>query len=132
MRHKQKRSVLVVDDDAGMLRALDRVLTNQGWQVTCARWIDEAMEHLARQHGQFSLIITDLRMPVVSGKTILSAVNTAFPRIPVIIITAFGSPETKAECLRQGAAAFLEKPLDSTQLLAAIDAARAAATRAGE
>jgi FixJ family two-component response regulator len=81
------------------------------------------MDELAKKRDQFDLVVTDLRMPVVSGKTILSAVKTAFPLLPVIIITAFGTPELKTECLREGAAAFLEKPVDSSHLLSAIHVA---------
>jgi DNA-binding NtrC family response regulator len=75
---------------------------------------------LDENEGGFDLIVTDLRMPVLKGQSILRAVKYALPEVPVIVMTAFGSPEIETECLDKGAAAFLEKPLDTPQLLAAI------------
>jgi len=69
----------------------------------------------------FDLIITDLRMPVIDGLGILRGVKQAYPEVPVIIITAFGSPAAKMESYQLGATAFLEKPVDTQRLLATID-----------
>src|SRR5215469_8649671 len=117
------KSILIIDDDAAMLRALNKVLKSEGAAVTSAAWAGEAMEHLTDKWERFDLIITDLRMPILGGQTILGAITVARPDLPVIVITAFGNPELKAECLRAGAAAFLEKPLDTQQLLEAIEQA---------
>jgi DNA-binding NtrC family response regulator len=117
------KSVLIIDDDAAMLRALNKVLTGEGAITTNAAWAGEAIERLTNKFERFDLIITDLRMPLIGGRTILGAVAVALPHVPVIIITAFATPEIKAECLRAGAAAFLEKPLDTQQLLATIELA---------
>ena len=121
MANIHNKSVLIVDDDAAMLRALGKVLSGERYEVSCASWVEEAMEQLAERKKPFDLVITDLRLPFVNGKSILNAVKVAFPKVPVIVITAFGSPEMKTECLAQGAAAFLEKPLDTQQLLMAIE-----------
>ncbi len=115
------KSILVVDDDAAMLRALQKVLTGEGATVATASWAAEIMERLDENQGRFDLIITDLRMPILNGQSVLRAVKAALPEVPVIVITAFGSPEKQAECRKEGAAAFLEKPLDTPQLLNAID-----------
>jgi DNA-binding NtrC family response regulator len=115
------KSILIIADEAAMLRALNKVLTGAGATVTSPSWAGEAMEHLTNRSERFDLIITDLRMPILGGQTILGAVAIALPEVPVIIITAFGNAELEAQCLRQGAAAFLEKPLDTPQLVAAID-----------
>jgi DNA-binding NtrC family response regulator len=123
MMSSNGKSILVIDDDAAMLRALNKVLSREGAKVMNASWAGEAMEHLASKWERFDLIITDLRMPILGGQTILGAVTTALPKVPVIIMTAFGTPELKAECLNRGAAAFLEKPLDTKQLLGAIEQA---------
>ena len=117
------KSILVVDDDAAMLRALRKVLSGEGASVATASWAGEIMERLDENQGRFDLIITDLRMPVLNGHSVLRAVKAALPEVPVIVITAFGSPEKQAECRKDGAAAFLEKPLETPQLLAAIDEA---------
>jgi len=112
---------LIVDDDARMLRALDRVLTNEGAITTCAEWAGDAIDILTERKKRIDLVITDLRMPFVSGMTAVYAIHKILPELPIIVLTAFGSPDVKAECIRQGAAAFLEKPLDTPQLLDVIE-----------
>jgi DNA-binding NtrC family response regulator len=117
------KSILIIDDDAAMLRALHRVLKDAGAMVTDASWVGEATDHLTSKSARFDLIITDLRMPILGGESILAAGAVALPHIPMIVITAFGTPEARAECLNKGAAAFLEKPLDTAQLLDAVERA---------
>jgi DNA-binding NtrC family response regulator len=114
------KSILIIDDDAAVLRALNKVLTAEGAKVMNAYWAGEAIAQINNSLQQLDLIITDLRMPVLGGQTILDAVGVALPQVPVIVITAFGNPQIRAECLAAGAAAFLEKPLDTPQLLTAI------------
>ena len=121
MTNIRQKSILIVDDDAAMLRALNKVLSGEGAVVASASWAGEVMERLADNQGHFDLIITDLRMPILNGQSILGAVKAALPEVPVIVMTAYGSPEVEAACLDKGAAAFLEKPLDTPQLLAAIE-----------
>lgn len=137
-------SILVVEDDASLLRAIERVLTNEGAVVTGASWAAEAMAELADPQNRFDLIITDLHMPCVRASTIIKmikqrfnsetrqpisvaegkvawqGVRTLFPGVPIIAMTAFCSPEVEADCFREGASALLEKPLSTQQLLAAI------------
>ena len=130
MNNVNEKTILIIDDDAAMLRALSKVLGGEGAVVASASWAGEIMERLADNQGHFDLIITDLRMPILNGRSVLGAVKAALPEVPVIVMTAFGSPEVEAECLEKGAAAFLEKPLDTPQLLAAIDGVFAAQKRA--
>lgn len=117
--------VLIIDDDQAMLRALTKVLAGEGGVITSASWAGDAMEHLTDRFERYDLVITDLRMPILGGETILRAVKAALPRIPVIVITAFGNPEVRTDCLRNGAAAFLEKPLETPELLQAVSRALA-------
>lgn len=121
MKKLHDKSVLIVDDDSGMLRALDKVLTGEGAAVTRAQWAGDAMDILNERQKSFDLVITDLRMPFVTGLTVVYAIHKIFPDLPVIVLTAFGSPDVEAECVRQGAVALLEKPLDSAQLLDVIE-----------
>jgi two-component system response regulator HydG len=120
MKELRDKSALIVDDDPGILRALDKVLSREGAAVACAACAADAVEILTGRKKRIDLVITDLRMPFVTGITVLYAIHEIFPALPVIVLTAFGSADVKAECLRQGAAAFLEKPLDTPQLLTAI------------
>jgi len=123
MKELRDKSALIVDDDPGILRALDKVLSREGAAVACAACAADAVEILTGRKKRIDLVITDLRMPFVTGITVLYAIHEIFPALPVIVLTAFGSADVKAECLRQGAAAFLEKPLDTPQLLTALTGA---------
>lgn len=120
MESIRNKNILIVDDDERLLRALDKTLRSEGAMVTTTLWAGDAIEILIRREKSMDLIITDLRMPFVTGMTLVYAVHLIFPEVPVIVLTAFGSPELKAECFRQGATAFLEKNLNTSQLLAAL------------
>lgn len=115
-----KKSVLVVDDDERMLRALDKVLTSEGAVVTCSSRAGSAIEVLTEKKMPVDLVIVDLSMPFISGLTAVNAIHGHYPRLPIIVLTAFGSPDVRAACLQEGAVAFLEKPLDSHVLIDAI------------
>ena len=115
------RNILIVDDNERMLRALDKVLSGFGARVVVTKWAGDAIDILTRRERRIDLVITDLRMPRVTGMTLVFAIHEIFPGLPVIVLTAYGSPELKSESFRQGAAAFLEKPLDTAQLLGAIE-----------
>jgi DNA-binding NtrC family response regulator len=121
MNSVKGKSILVVDDDPAMLRALSKILSGEGATIREAGCAEDALKHLVQGQERFDLVITDLRMPNSGGKAVLEGVKAALPKVPVIIITAFGSPELRNQCLIQGAAAFVEKPVDSAALLASIN-----------
>jgi two-component system, NtrC family, response regulator GlrR len=115
------KNILIVDDDERMLRALAKTLSSEGAVVTTTRWAGDAIEILSRREQNVDLVVTDLRMPLVTGTTLVHSIHRIFPDLPIIVLTAFGSPESRAACLRQGATAFLEKNLSSAQLIAEIE-----------
>jgi two-component system, NtrC family, response regulator PilR len=121
MKKLRNKSVLIIDDDPGMLRALDKVLSGEGAEVTSAAWAGDAIDILTERRKKVDLVVTDLRMPILTGLTVVYAIHKVFPALPVVVLTAFASPDVKTECLRQGAVAFLEKPLDTPQLLTVIE-----------
>lgn len=116
-----KKSVLVIEDDSRMLAALDKTLSNEGADVTCEVWAGDVFKILNGLQKRFDLVITDLNMPFVSGLMAVGGIHRVFPKLPIIVLTAFGSADVKRACLREGASAFLEKPLDTSQLLEAIE-----------
>ncbi len=88
------KSVLVVDDDPGMLRAMSKVLAGEGMQVTGVSDPVAVVRKLADSEKRFDVVITDLRMPVFSERGVL-ALASALPELPVIILTAFGELMSK-------------------------------------
>jgi DNA-binding NtrC family response regulator len=113
--------IMLVDDDPGFLTALSKTLAKHGYAVTTALDAAGVMEEMTGQRQKFDMVITDLSMPKINGLTILSAVKTAFPSLEVIVITAFGDEETQEKAMRQGALAFVHKPLNSEEFLSLID-----------
>ena len=124
MDELQDKSVLVVDDDPGMLRAMTKVLASEGMLVTGLSDPVAVATQLADSEKRFDLVITDLRMPMFSGRGVL-ALTSALPELPVIIITAFGGTEVEAQTLSLGAFAFLEKPITAAQLIQVVKRALA-------
>lgn len=120
MENIRNKNILIVDDDEYMLRALDKTLAGAGALVTSTQWAGDAVEILISREKSMHMVITDLRMPLVNGLTLVYAIHLMFPSVPVVVLTAYGSPDVGAECLRQGAAVVLEKNLDSSQLLVEI------------
>jgi DNA-binding NtrC family response regulator len=116
----QKKTILVVDDDVELLKALTKVLEKEGYDVVALPDAGSAIRYITDSKKKFDLVITDVLMPGMKGTTFLSALKTAFPKVPVIIITAFGDWGQYMEALRQGACAYLTKPLDKTELLATV------------
>jgi len=116
MNELRDKSVLVVDDDPGMLRAMTKVLRNEGMRVTGLSDPTAVATTLGASESRFDVVITDLRMPTFSGRGVL-ALASALPKLPVIIITAYGGPDVEAQALRLGAFAFLEKPVAAAELV---------------
>jgi DNA-binding NtrC family response regulator len=116
----QNKTILLVDDDPEVLRALTKVLEKDGYRVVPFSNASQAMRDINETKQRFDLVITDVSMPGVRGTTFLAAVKTAFPRVPVIIITAFGDWGEYMEAIHNGACEYLNKPLDKTELLTAV------------
>jgi DNA-binding NtrC family response regulator len=120
MKELRNKSVLVIDDDAGMLRALTKSLASEGLIVASTSDPSRAVEYLMSGDRKFDVIISDLRMPGLDGIEVLDIVKSRRPNIPVILVTAYGTHEAQAAATQLGAAAYLEKPVATDELLAAI------------
>lgn len=110
--------ILVVDDEASIRDLCARVLTRNGFAVTSASTGEDALRYL--QDNSFDLIISDIRMPGVSGVDVLETAKTLYPSISVILITGFGTTEILARANQSGAARILTKPFDALELLATV------------
>jgi len=101
--------VLVVDDDPVVAKSIDRVLTGKGYAVITARDGPEALEKLAQE--KYDAVFTDIRMPGMDGFEVAKRIKATQPWLPVVIVTGYGSPESKARAKELGVAGFLHKPL---------------------
>ena len=102
-------SILVVDDEPNSLFGICEVLTDEGYNVIPAGNGREALESLHTH--PVNVIITDEKMPDLSGMDLLAEVKRTHQSIPVILITAYGSVSMAVESLKQGAFYFFEKPI---------------------
>src|SRR4030043_1980420 len=102
-------SILVVDDEPNSLFGICQVLTDEGFYAIPAKNGREALERL--NTDLINLIITDEKMPDLSGTELLLEVKKIYQHIPVILITAYGSVSLAVEALKKGAFYFFEKPI---------------------
>lgn len=112
-------SVLIVDDEARIRDGLKRVLTPMGYHITEAGRGEQALAILADE--QVDIALLDLQLPDINGMDILRIICDRYPHIVVIIITGFGSVQTAAEAMRNGAYDLLPKPFEPDQLRIAIN-----------
>ncbi len=108
-----KKSILLVDDDPAVRRMLFRVLDDEHYHVVPAASGSEALELAALSPPDLTLL--DLNLPVTSGWDIFERLNTDYPSMPIIIITARSNQIFPA--LASGVGALMEKPLDLPKLL---------------
>ena len=122
---KDTACILLVDDDIELLRALTKVLEKANYEVVPHSDARSAMEYINSTKKKFDLVVTDVFMPGMHGIEFLSATKAAFPRVPVIVVTAFGDWGQYMDALHEGATEYLSKPLDKAELLAAVGRALA-------
>jgi two-component system response regulator HydG len=108
-------TLLVADDDPGLRESLQRTLTRAGYQVVLAPDGRAALEQI--QGGGLDLILSDLRMPGLTGIELLRAAKTLAPDVDVILLTAFGTIEEAVNAMKDGAYDFITKPFRGEQLL---------------
>jgi two-component system response regulator HydG len=110
--------ILVVDDDAGQRSLLDSFLRGQGFEIVLADSGLRALELLPA--GNFSMMISDVRMPGLSGLETLRRVRQNFPTLPVLLVTAYADIREAVIAMRDGALNYLAKPIDLDELLATV------------
>jgi two-component system NtrC family response regulator len=109
-----KKRILVVDDEESLRRVTQVQLQQSGYDVTAAASGDDALERLAA--APVDLVLTDLRMPGMSGLQLLARIRADYPEVVVIVITAFGTVETAVEAMRSGAYDYVTKPVNPDEL----------------
>jgi len=108
-------TLLVADDDPGLRESLERTLTRAGYRVVVASDGRAALERL--QAGGLDLVLTDLKMPGLTGREVLRAAKALSPDVDVIVLTAFGTVEEAVNAMKAGAYDFITKPFRGEQLL---------------
>lgn len=107
-------TILIVEDDAATRRLYRFLLSSGGYVVLEAEDGLEAIDVLQRHHCD--LVITDMNMPRMDGLDLIRTIRKDFGDISIILITAFGTPDTHKQALRLGANDYLAKPFDFEEL----------------
>jgi YesN/AraC family two-component response regulator len=126
---KDRRRILIVDDDPAVLEALSTALAPQ-FHILTAQTGAEALEVLSQR--LLDLVLLDNVLPDMPGLAILGIVKRYLPSLPVVRITGYGSEEISVKAFRGGARDYMKKPIQLGDLLARIDEILHARRRAGE
>ncbi len=116
-----KARLLLVDDDDSLRRVLEFQLVEAGYEVTSEADGGEALQKFSGE--AFDCLITDWRMPKLSGSQMVSQATAINNEIPIIVITAFGDVEIAVEAMRGGAFDFITKPFNREEILLTIEKA---------
>lgn len=109
-----KFTLLIIDDEKNIREGLGANFEMEGYNVKLAENGQQGLDFISK--GDIDLVITDLRMPGISGEEVLRKVTTETPGIPVIVLTGHGSIDSAVDAMRNGAYDFLTKPLNLDQL----------------
>ena len=112
----EKPTVLVIDDESGILDTLRILLKKEGFEPTTAQGGKAGLDQL--RNGPFDIVLTDVRMPQVSGLDLLQAVREQDPVTPVILMTAQASLQTAIGAVNAGAFYYIQKPFANDELIA--------------
>ena len=110
------KSVLIVDDEKLLVRTLSNALKEAGYKITVAGSAEQAEKHVFAEQP-FELIILDNRLPKMSGIEVVKRVRERSVKSKLILMTAYETPEIKAEAKRLKVDRYLKKPFDLTVLM---------------
>jgi DNA-binding NtrC family response regulator len=117
----ERLTALLVDDDAAWRAALGGWLEGEGVRVvrlTRGEWVTSAIE---THHAD--VVLLDVHLPGLDGLQVLESIRARWPKLPVIVMTAFGGPDLADRILRGGATAFLDKPFRMSELMTVLERA---------
>src|SRR3954462_7462615 len=110
--------ILVVDDEKNMRLSLETIMSEEGYQYRAAESAEQALKLLEQE--EFFMVITDARLGGMSGYDFLKRAQARFPKIPVLMITAYATPKLAVEAIKSGAIDYLAKPFAPKELLHAV------------
>jgi two-component system response regulator AtoC len=114
IKPSEKKTILVVDDEQSMRLVLSAMLKKEGYRVAAAADGLEALDLIKKK--DFSVVVTDLKMPRLGGIGLLKRVTEKYPSLPVIIVTAHGTIANAVEAVKKGAFDYITKPFDQEDL----------------
>jgi len=110
--------ILVVDDDAIVIKSCKRILEAEGFEVSSVPGADNALEVM--KTSDFDLLLIDVKMPKRDGMYLMREIKKNWPEIPTIVMSGYPTPETIAEVLKLGATLFIPKPFKPDELVKSI------------
>ncbi len=110
--------ILIIDDEKNYLLVLQTLLEDEGYTVTALSDPETALAFL--QESEVDVVVTDMKMPRITGLDVLERVKKQWPYIPVLIMTAFGTIESAVETMKYGAFDYITKPFSNDELLLSI------------
>src|SRR5215469_2997049 len=122
--------ILLIEDDLAIAGSLRRVLARSGYDVSTLTRGDEGLEQARRDH--FDVVLSDFKLPGLSGLELVAQLHAAKPLLPVIVMTAHGSTETAIEATKLGAYDYILKPFDVEELLDLVNKAAATSRLASD
>jgi two-component system, NtrC family, response regulator AtoC len=111
-------TILVIDDDDQLRCSFEKLLTGEGYRVLSAASAEAGLQSAAARCPD--LVILDIRLPGMNGLEAFERLHAAEPKLPVIIMTAFGTTETAIKATRMGAFDYILKPFDIPEMLVTI------------
>ncbi|MCC8193032.1 MAG: sigma-54 dependent transcriptional regulator [Deltaproteobacteria bacterium] len=111
----QQTHILIIDDEKNYLLVLETLLSDAGYTVTALNDPESALTFL--EDSEVDVVVTDMKMPKISGREVLEHVRKNYPHVPVLIMTAFGSIESAVEVMKFGAFDYITKPFSNDELL---------------
>jgi len=119
MSKKEIKKVFVIDDDKSIRWILEKAFTKAGYDVNCYENKENIKKNIIK-HAP-NIIISDIRMPGESGLEMLENVRREFPKIPIIIMTAFSDLESTVSSLQKGAYDYITKPFDIKEMISSVE-----------
>ena len=110
--------ILVVDDDAIVIKSCTRILQSQGFEVTATANADEVSEMVRSR--TFDLMLMDVKMPKRDGLSLIKEIKTEVPGLPIIVMSGYPTQETVDNMIGSGAAQFISKPFRPDELMKVI------------
>jgi two-component system, NtrC family, response regulator len=107
-------TILIVDDEKNYLVVLEALLDSEGYEIVTADNAVEALEHI--RNPDLDLVITDIKMPGMSGMELLEAAKKINYELPVIVMTAFGTIEMAVDAMKKAAYDYITKPFRNEEL----------------